>query len=409
MLKRSNILKSCSALSRDRGGNFAMMAALVLPVLLAFGGVSMDMANMMMVRNQMQAATDAASLAASASLANDGVTQAQAKLTATEFLKTQMRNYASSNMTPEETAAFEQAMASNTTVAITEEKALLGSGKTFDVKVSTKFNLPLNGLTGLLGKKTAEIGTTSQSFSSTEAQNALSMFLVLDRSGSMQWKTNTVDTSTKSCYIYENSYWPNAKWNTPCYISKVSSLKTAVNSLLTQLKTADPLSMYVRTGAVSYNDKQDIAGALTWGTAGASTYVNLMSATGGTDSSGAFEAARKAVTSSSDNAAHKLKNGQLSPKKFIVFMTDGENNYYNNKSDDKKSDVATKESCDAAKDEDVEIYTVAFMAPTRGQNLLKYCATDASHYFEAEDSADLVEAFKVIGETASKLTVRLSK
>jgi hypothetical protein len=49
------------------------------------------------------------------------------------------------------------------------------------------------------------------------------------------------------------------------------------------------------------------------------------------------------------------------------------------------------------------------MAPTRGQNLLKYCATTTSHYFQAENMAALVAAFKVIGERTSAVVSRLTK
>jgi len=48
------------------------------------------------------------------------------------------------------------------------------------------------------------------------------------------------------------------------------------------------------------------------------------------------------------------------------------------------------------------------MAPSRGQSLLKYCATDLSHYFDANDAAELVAAFKEIGEKATETMTRLT-
>lgn len=42
------------------------------------------------------------------------------------------------------------------------------------------------------------------------------------------------------------------------------------------------------------------------------------------------------------------------------------------------------------------------MAPSKGQSLLKYCATDASHYFAAENTTDLIRAFKTIGDKAAE-------
>ncbi|MDI6837782.1 MAG: pilus assembly protein TadG, partial [Rhizobiaceae bacterium] len=63
---------------------------------------------------------------------------------------------------------------------------------------------------------------------------------------------------------------------------------------------------------------------------------------------------------------------------------------------------------DSAKTAGIEIYTIAFMAPDRGRALLQYCATDTSHYFDAQNAADLVAAFKEIGEKATETMTRLT-
>lgn len=102
-----------------------------------------------------------------------------------------------------------------------------------------------------------------------------------------------------------------------------------------------------------------------------------------------------------ENTAHKAKNGQVATK-YIVFMTDGDNN---NTSDD----TLTLQWCDTARKNNVQVYTVAFMAPDRGKNLLKSCATTTANYFQAEEAADLIAAFKAIGEKASAMATRLTK
>jgi uncharacterized protein YegL len=127
--------------------------------------------------------------------------------------------------------------------------------------------------------------------------------------------------------------------------------------------------------------------------------VKALTATGGTDSSDAMAKAYAKVIDASEDTAHKNKNGQT-PSKFIVFMTDGDNNYTS-------ADTATKATCDTAKAKGVEIFSVAFMAPTRGQALLQYCATDTSHYYDANNAAELVAAFKEIGEKATQASTRL--
>lgn len=406
------------AMLRDRGGNFGMMTALIAPLLLAVGGVSVDVANMLMTKNQLQDATDAAALAAASALVSDARPDIEeAKAIARKFLKTQTA-VASATDTPgeEQQVASRQAGGEgsaaaapqwddvNTTEINIAETANGAKGKTFQVTVANKHRLQFNAMTRLLGQESIEIETQSIAESATESKNALSMYLVLDRSGSMAWKTNTVNTAKAKCQNYTEANWskfPDLKATSPCYVTKVDALKAAVGDLLAQLVTADPESIYVRTGAVSYNSAQDMASSLSWGTNGAASYVNALVATGGTASGSAFKTAYQKVTALTEDSAHGAKNGQV-PTKYIVFMTDGENNYAND-------DTVTKQWCDTAKASKVQIYSVAFMAPDRGQKLLKYCASSSSHYFEADEASDLVAAFKAIGERAAALASRLTK
>jgi Flp pilus assembly protein TadG len=427
MTKRSKFLQSCSALIADRGGNFALMAALVIPVLFASGGVAMDMANMMMAKNQLQDATDTAALAASSALINEGMSIENATKLAKEFLKNQSRNSLTAGMSPEELAAFDAAFINKAKVNIVENLATnsVGNSKTYTVDISSSYSLPLNPLTQLLGKKTAQISATSKSMSSSETKSALSMFLVLDRSGSMGEDTATVneDSPTKpETYSCGTSKKPKTctRYVTN-YIKKIEALKTAATNLLLQLKTADSTSSLVRTGSVSYNNTMQTASSLAWGTPGVSGYVDALTATGGTDSSAAFKTsydrlmALNSAGALAEEKAHHDKSG-LVPKKYIVFMTDGENNYFNNKSTNSSgdsSDAETQKYCKKAKDDGITVFTIAFMAPDRGQKLLDACATDDTttekYYFAAEDADQLNLAFKYIGEKASEMTVRLTQ
>jgi hypothetical protein len=247
------------------------------------------------------------------------------------------------------------------------------------------------------------------------------MYLVLDRSGSMADPTDTVNASqptktvtTTSTYTYPCTQKINGRnvqttctgtqtttTSVPNYYEKIESLKIAVGNLAAQLLKADPNMQYVRTGADSYNNKADAASALAWGESAVLTYVNKLTASGTTDSSGAFGNAYTALTAASENKAHKDKNGQV-PTKYIVFMTDGDNNQAN-------ADSNTKISCDAARTAGIKVYTIAFMAPANGQALLKYCATTAADYFTPQNANDLFSAFQSIGQQASKQLTLLTK
>jgi Flp pilus assembly protein TadG/uncharacterized protein YegL len=407
---------------KDRGGNFAMMTALLAPLLLAAGGVSIDMANILMTKNQLQDATDAAALAAASALVSDARPDIEAaKVIARKFLKTQATSASATGLPgdeqdgtgtgqtlddegPDSEAAAPEWDDINTTEINITETPNGAKGKSFEVTVVNKHLLQFNAMTRLLGKESIELETRSTAESATESKNALSMYLVLDRSGSMAWKTNTVNTAKASCPNYTEANWsryPYLRATSPCYVTKIDALKMAVGDLLAQLLVADPESIYVRTGAVSYNSAQDAASNLAWGTTGAAAYVNALVAIGGTASGSAFKTAYQKVIATTEDNAHSAKNGQV-PTKYIVFMTDGENNYAND-------DTVTKQWCDTAKANRVQIYSVAFMAPQRGQDLLRYCASSPSHYFEAEGAADLVAAFKAIGERAAAMASRLTK
>ncbi|TCN24248.1 vWA domain-containing protein [Sinorhizobium americanum] len=413
MGRGSIIGQSLMKMLKDRGGNFGMMTAVAAPLLLAAGGVSIDMANMLMTKNQLQDATDAAALAAASALVSEEQPSiAEAKEIARKFLKTQGGGTTtpdtpagSGDGTPTDTQSSAPAWDDVNTLEVDITETPNGTkGKIFQVTVVNKRVIEFNAMTRLLGTDSIELEASSTAESATESKNALSMYLVLDRSGSMAWKTNTINTAKKSCPNYTEATWskyPYLKATSPCYVTKIDALKTAVSDLLAQLLVANPDQIYVRTAAISYNSVQDAAGTLAWGTSGAATYVNALVATGGTASAGAFKTAYQKVIAETENTAHAAKNGQM-PSKYIVFMTDGENNYAND-------DTVTKQWCDTAKANKVEIYSVAFMAPQRGQELLRYCASSASHYFEAEEVTDLVAAFQAIGERAAAVVSRLTK
>lgn len=406
-----------SRLARDRRGNFAAMTAILLPVLLGAGGISIDVTKMIMTKTRLQDAADSAALAAASALANKGYTVEKAKLLAIQFLAAQMRE--GSDLGDEVAKAKDAEITSGTSIDI-REVATVGTGKTFVINMTARYSMDLNPLTRLLVKDKATLTASTSAESATESKNALSMFLVVDRSGSMSFKTNEIASKTEACQNYTESNWgeyPNLKTSKPCYTKKIGALKLAVASLATQLNTADPKKELVRTAAVSYNDNMQTETQFAWGSDGALAYVNALPSipTGGTDSHAAFaKAFDKLVPSDStketENTAHKQKNGQM-PTKYIVFMTDGDNTAYNgssSSSNGKKSDTETRQYCDKARAAKVEVYTVAFMAPARGQSLLKYCATTEANYFEADDMGQLVSAFKAIGERATAVIARLT-
>jgi Flp pilus assembly protein TadG/uncharacterized protein YegL len=378
---------------RDRKGNFAMMAAFTFPVILAAAGVAIDLTSMVLAKAELQDATDAAALAAASALANDKKSVGEAKAIAIAFMKTQL--------------ADTKAMSWNGTSTIPDptidikETPSAGGGKTFNVAISMVGDVEFSPFTRLLGHESATLNTASSTESATESKSALSMYLVLDKSGSMLAPTDELSTTQTSCYRYNTGgTLVSNKPMTPCYVQKIDALKLAAASLFAQLEEADPNKFYVRTGTVAYNGGMGTAHTITWGASSSLAQVKNLSAGGSTNSSTAMEEAVKKLSDDKENKEHEKKTG-LVPKKYIVFMTDGANT-------EPYMDTATKNTCNSAKSSGMEVYAVAFKAPPAGQKLLKACASSPEHYFAAEKMSDLIGAFDAIGQAAAGQVSRLT-
>ena len=376
-------------LFKDKNGNFSVMAALILPVGLGAAGLALDASKMIASKTALQNAADAAALAAASAMANKGITSDQAKTLAVDFISGQMSN----NLDSKEKLKTPFDFASCTNVDV-QEQTTVGTSKRYNIKVTTCYDVQYSALSAFLGKNAGRLTVSSSTESSTESKNALSMYLVLDRSGSMAEYTNTVSGSY-TCRYGRKTY------TCYTYYDKITALRMAATNLMNQLAASDPSTALVRTGAVSYNSAMQTPTNLAWGEANTKSYIKALTATGGTDSSLAFKTAYQALSASTEDSAHMNKNGQV-PSKYIVFMTDGDNNYTT-------ADTATKQWCDQARAAGIEVYSVAFMAPDRGKALLNYCATSSAHYFAAEDADDLNAAFEYIGERATETATRLTQ
>jgi len=372
----SIFLSHCSRdLYSDRSGNLALSFAFIAVPLIIAIGCCLDYIQAVNVHRKMQSDLDAAVIAAVKQIGNKD----------DAAIKKQVSDWLGA-----------QAEITNTYVLNASDISIDPAKSTVTAKASA---IVPTTLLNVIGVKTIPVVVLSSVAGGKDAatKNAFSMYMVLDRSASMSDSTNTSYTTT--CYLVPllklGPYQCTKKY------SKIEALKLAVNTLTGQLSTADPDSKYVRTGAVSYNDAQQTPSPLDWGVTAVNAYVNNLTASGNTNSSDAMATAYAALMQPAEASLHKTKNGAAKPAKFIVLMTDGENTKL-------VYDSATRAVCDKARSSEVIVYTIAFMAPPAGQDLLKYCATTAEHYFAAEDTADLVEAFKVIGETSAKTLVHLT-
>ncbi|MDS7594568.1 TadE/TadG family type IV pilus assembly protein [Agrobacterium tumefaciens] len=387
----------------DTTGNFGIMTAILLPVLLGAAGAGMELANVMQVKADLQNTADAGALAAvtHARLKEGKASDDEIKETARKFIIGQMEN----ELTKEEQEELDK----NSTIGLTTRDD--ARGKTFIINTTIRQSVKLNPLLGFLGIATINISATGTAQASVNKGAPLSMYLVLDRSGSMSFKTDTINTTKKSCANYTKDNWGQTEkqaTSSPCYVNKMDSLKTAVSFLVTTLNKADPTyttsgSELVRTGAIAYEAKAFTPQAMIWGTGSVNTYVNQIPQfpTGGTDATAALTKAYDALKKSNPEEAkqHKAK-GSESFERYIVLMTDGEMTG-SSASWNSSYDQSVRNVCATAKADGIKIFSVAFMAPDKGKSLLQYCASSLDNYYAPEDMNGIVTAFGEIARKAS--------
>jgi len=96
--------------------------------------------------------------------------------------------------------------------------------------------------------------------------------------------------------------------------------------------------------------------------------------------------------------------------KAILLMTDGNfNTSYTAGTTDaeqtSESTARTNALCSAIKARNVIVYAVAFQAPVEAENLLRNCATSVQHFYDANNSAQLIAAFKAITDDLQQLRI----
>ena len=108
------------------------------------------------------------------------------------------------------------------------------------------------------------------------------------------------------------------------------------------------------------------------------------------------------------------------PRKAMVLMTDGANSKLMNASNGRhdvnptptldspatQANTYTAELCANIKAKNIEVFAVAFnVTDTKIKTILKGCASDDSHYFDATDTAGLLSAFQNIADALRNLYI----
>lgn len=356
LVRRGALL--CRKFGADRRGNVMMIFGLFMVPLFLFVGAAVDYTRALDARTKMQSVADLATIAATKEFLKDNVTAAQAEAIAEGIFNSQI------NGNPEFYGTLK-----NIKPNISATKTKVDGVTTTRVEVGATAEIDLLLANAVSDMKLFDLGVRSVSENSAEAVGAISMFLVLDKSGSMGG-------------------------------SKIASLKQATDDLLSQLAAADPDKKYVRTGAAAYNTNVTQFEKLDWGVTHTNTYTQALFAGGGTNTGAGAKVGYNQLKKNKEDLEHDKKSGQK-PSRFMLLLTDGSNNQ-------SSWDKDTIKYCNKAKKKNIEVYTVAFQAPASGEKLLKDCASSADHYFDASQSAELVAAFKEIGAQVAEAIPRVT-
>jgi len=351
--KLKSLIKKFTA---ECSGNIAMTFGLTLIPIMVSIGSAVDYSRFSSLQTKVASATDAAMLAATSAV----------------MTSVDVNDY--NAVMAKLNAEFEPFFLANLADAVGYEY----NGTTLSYDVGTKIasaDVDIDYQTvimGIAGVEELEVDNKTSTSLQMKAGGAVSMYLALDVSGSMAWSNGEGG-------------------------SKMNALKDSVGVMLTTLQAADPDQNYIRMGVDGYESYVYYRRNLRWNLANINSYVQTFYPYGGTNSSPAMSRAYSQLIKSKEITEHANKSGQT-PDLVIVFMTDGSNNY-------SSYDTVTLNTCTAAKQYGMKIYTVAYKAPSNGQALLASCATSPEHYFRAENVAELAAAFGYIGATVAQSLV----
>jgi len=317
---------------RNTQGNFAIMGAVAFGVIALATAVTIEISSMQSLQTELQDTVDAAALTAAIAANKKNINgESIDRLAAAQAnLKVHMQNFDSSVTLGEPIIKFD------------------------DVTQEVTIELPAKKhsfFSGLLNQKQSQVRASSSASYEVSDINPVSLAFVVDVSGSMGWCPSQEDQND-TCPADEQP--------------RINTLQNAVGVLFDEIEggnaNINDLRDKVRTGIWTYRSTEGSFRDMANGWGHVEQFVNGLTAQGGTHSTDAFKSALDALTAE----AELIKDPNH--KRFIVFMTDGANN-------DVDSTLDTEAFCLNAKEQGINIYSVAFAAPIEGENLLLQCAS----------------------------------
>jgi Flp pilus assembly protein TadG len=388
---------------RNTQGNFAIMFSVAVGMIILGVAVAIEVSRMHGQRAALQDMADSAALSG-AYIAKTDINGREA--TVRENIKFHQAFVA------------DEGLATNAVVTFDDE--------TEQVTVTIPRTFP-SFFSGIIGQDDLEVVASTTVSYKSEAIDPVTIAFALDVSGSM-------------------------RENTELGARKIDVLKQSTKLLFDELEGAserpDLLSQAVRTGMTSYNTDVASTQPIQWGWQHLESSVDALNAEGGTNSTPALQSAYDQLVYDRPSRESDPKFQMNKLREYVIFMTDGDNN-------EVIADEDSAKLCKKMREEGVEIYSIGFTAPEKGQLLLLDCAswnsgdepedmseyedddvgnsendddkTDpcdqgngkkkgrckkqddkSKYYFDAEDAEAFKNAFATIGKEIAQNTIRIT-
>jgi uncharacterized protein YegL len=217
------------------------------------------------------------------------------------------------------------------------------------------------------------------------------------------WETKNGSCSkngytTKSTCVAAGKKWTVANHNTwtGCVTDRNQPYDT------TNAAPSDANGGVTRFPAEQYANCPAAITPLSYDWATLKTKIDAMQPTGNTNTTIGLEWGWHSLTKNAPMNA-PAEDEKYTYKKFIIFLTDGDNTQNRWTSNQSQIDARMSAACTNAKNEGVIVYTILVMQGS--ENLLKNCASSPSMYFKITQSNQLVTVFNQIGTQMSRLRV----
>lgn len=342
----------------NTSGNFAILAALFTGALVLIGGAAIETSRMISIRAEIQDMADAAALAG-AYVAKNKLGNREAHVRESILLNQSDLN----DLDP----------SGNAIISFDDET------EEVSVEIPVKFT---SFFGGVLGNKFLNARASSVVSFKTEKIDPVTIAFALDVSGSMGWGT-----------IGEGA----AATGT----SKIDLLKQSTRILFNELEAGSPnpdlLVDSIRTGMSAYNTILVDDQAMNWGWMHLEGAVDALFANGGTNSTPALDNAY--IQIKDDRIFRKNHDSKFNPsthREYVIFMTDGDNN-------EVIADEETAQTCQAMRNDGIELFSIAFTAPEKGEVLLLDCAS-WNDGVEKADDPELKDFQSLAGENDANRT-----